>query len=187
MRLQPWSRLSLRLRLRLGPLVAALLLGVGACRPALALDAHPLKAAVVFNLLGFVQWPGESDLPPMTPLRLCAERGGPLWPHLLALNDRVVRQFRLVLRELPGADNGPPCDVLLVEREGGARRLPARTGPPSPVLLIGDAEGGAEPGVVIALQMRGDRVAFDIDLAAARRSSLQVSSKLLRLARSVRE
>jgi len=40
---------------------------------------------------------------------------------------------------------------------------------------------------VIALQMRGDRVAFDIDLAAARRSSLQVSSKLLRLARSVRE
>lgn len=181
MRLRPW------LCLRLCPLVAALLLGLGACERAWALDASALKAAVVFNLLGFVQWPGESELPPMTPLRLCAERGGPMWPHLLALNDRVVRQFRLVLRELPGADNSSACDVLLVEREGGARRLPARIGSSPPVLLIGDTEGGAEPGVVIALHMRGDRVAFDIDLAAARRNGLQVSSKLLRLARSVRE
>jgi hypothetical protein len=179
MRLRPWSCV------RLCPIVAALLLGLGLCERAWALDANPLKAAVVFNLLGFVQWPGESELPPMTPLPLCAERGSPLWPHLLALNDRVVRQFRLVVRELPGADNGPACDVVLVEREGGVRGMPVRAG--LPVLLIGDTDGAAEPGVLIALHMRGDRVAFDIDLAAARRSGLQISSKLLRLARSVRE
>ena len=180
-------RLNPRLCARLCPIVAALLLGLGGCSRAWALDASPLKAAVVFNLLGFVQWPGESELPANTPLHLCADRGGPIWPHLMALNERVVRQFRLVVRDLPGVEIGPVCDVWLVEREGGARRLPMRSGAPSPVLLIGDIGGADEPGVVIALHMRGERVAFDIDLAAARRSGLQISSKLLRLARSVRE
>lgn len=184
-------RLNPRLCARLCPIVAALLLGLGGGARAWALDASPLKAAVVFNLLGFVQWPGESEFPPNTPLHLCAERGGPIWPHLMALNERVVRQFRLVVRDLPGIESGPAsgpiCDVWLVEREGVVRRLPMRSGAPLPVLLIGDTGAADEPGVVIALHMRGERVAFDIDLAAARRSGLQISSKLLRLARSVRE
>ena len=180
-------RLNPRLCARLCPIVAALLLGLGGCSRALALDASPLKAAVVFNLLGFVQWPGESELPANTPLRLCAERSSPIWPHLMVLNDRVVRQFRLVVRDLPGVESGPACDVWLVEREGGARRLPMRSGAQSPMLLIGDTGGADEPGVVIALHLRGERVSFDIDLAAARRSGLQISSKLQRLARSVRE
>jgi hypothetical protein len=176
-----------RLRAHLFPIVVAALLSAGLCGRAWGQDANPLKAAVLFNLLGFVQWPGEAELPANTPLRVCAERGSPMWPHLMALNDRVVRQFRLTLREASGADASPTCDVWLVEHAGAARRAPLRMGAPGPVLMIGDAGGADEPGVVIALRLRGERVVFDIDMAAARRNGLQISSKLLRLARSMRE
>ena len=48
----------------------------------LALEESPLKAAIVYSLLQYVQWPDEAALAAGAPLALCAERQGALWPHL---------------------------------------------------------------------------------------------------------
>ncbi len=164
---------------------AALLAALPAiCR---AQDDAPLKAAIVFSLLQFVQWPAEAAMPDGAPLHLCVDKGSPLWPHLRPLQDRPLRQGRLDVRDMPAADGIRQCHAWLADGGAPARRLPARAAAAAPLLVIGDGDGADDAGVTIGLHMNAQRVVFDIDLAAARQSGLQVSSKLLRLARKVRE
>lgn len=172
------------LRRRGGALLLALLLGTGSA-PAPAQDDASLKAAIVFNLLMFVQWPGEAGLPAGTPLRLCADRSGTLWRHLVSLRDRPLRQYRLELRELADNDHLRDCQILLLE-PGGPRRLPLQR-PGAPLLTLGSDERAEDVDVVLGLRHVSGRVVFDVDLGAARRNGLLISSKLLRLARAVRE
>jgi hypothetical protein len=163
-------------------LLQSLLMGL----PLLALAAEepPLKAAIVYNLLQYVQWPDEAGMAAGAPLVLCAERQGALWPHLFALNGRAVRQMRLELREPADEDAIRGCRAWLLE--DGSRALPPRT--PTGLLTIADGSRAERGGVVISLH-RGaaSRLSFDVDLGAARHQGLQLSSKMLRLARQVRE
>jgi len=166
----------------------ALLLAAG-CGCATAQDATALKAAIVFNLLEFVQWPDEAQWPPGTALTLCADRAGPLWPSLNALQTRAQRGPRpLQLREQPTtADGVRACHAWLAETQPTARRLPAGALTGLPLLVIADIDRAGEAGVTIGLLKSGDRLAFEVDLVAARRSGLQISSRLLRLAEKVHQ
>ena len=55
----------------------------------------------------------------------------------------------------------------------------------APVLTVGDEEGMAARGVMIELIREGPRIAFKINLNAARPAGLTISSQLLKLAREV--
>jgi hypothetical protein len=149
-----------------------------------ALEEPPLKAAIVYSLLQYVQWPDEAALAAGAPLALCAERQGPLWPHLAALNGRAVRQLRLELRDAADDAAARGCRAWVLEDGGRVQPQRAEAG----LLTIGDGARADGAGVVISLR-RGpaSRLFFDIDLVAARQQGLQVSSKMLRLARQVRE
>ena len=155
--------------------------------PAPAQEEAPLKAAIVLNLLQFVQWPDEADWPAEAPIVLCADRHGPLWPHLAALAGRVARGHRtLQLREAAGGPDAlRGCQAWLTEPTSLSRR-PAGT-PGVPLLVIADIGLGDDAPAVVALRRVQGRIGFDVDLAAARRAGLQISSKLLRLAGKVRE
>ena len=168
----------------------SLSLGLGLAVPAPAAaqpDAQALKAAIVFNLLQFVQWPNEAALPPSSPLSMCVDRQGSLWGPLSALQARPVRGQRVLqVRDWPAeADSLRSCHAVLAEpplRRGGLAPLAGQ-----PVLVIADTDRVDEAGVIIGVRMQGERLSFDIDLGAARRNGLQISSKLLRLAGKVQE
>jgi hypothetical protein len=50
------------------------------------------------------------------------------------------------------------------------------------ILTIGDTKGFGESGVMINFLTKENKVRFEINLAAARRAGLKISSKLLSLA-----
>jgi hypothetical protein len=54
-----------------------------------------------------------------------------------------------------------------------------------PVLTVGDAPGFARDGGMLGLVQQGSRIVFDANPTAIRVSGLQVSSKVLKLARIV--
>ncbi len=57
----------------------------------------------------------------------------------------------------------------------------------NPVLTVGDIENFTKAGGVIAFTLEDNRVRFAINVDAAQRAGLKISSKLLSLARIVRE
>lgn len=172
-----------------------LLLGLAGCLPGLAsaADEAALKAAIVYNLLQFVQWPAELEtLPAGSMMGLCADRQGPLWQQLQTLQGRVLRQWRVDVREAPNSstDLSRQCQVWVLEpRRSGAAQggAVARAASGKPVLTVGDGERAEEEGVVVGLTQANGRIVFDVDLVFARANQLHISAKVLRLARGVRE
>ena len=168
------------------------LLGLLACPLANAVEEHELKTAIVFNLLLFVEWP----LDPVTASReasrdslvLCVGASSALNAPLKALQGRAVRSQRLhVLDVAPGA-SWAACQAVFVDESGPAPPLAvAKPGGLTGTLVISDDLADTPAWAAIILRRLGARIGFDVNLESARQSRLQLSSKLLRLARKVKE
>ncbi|NRR31530.1 YfiR family protein [Oxalobacteraceae bacterium] len=146
---------------------------------------NDLKAAFVFNFAVFTQWPDEA-LPPGAPLQLCAYAGNPLQGALHNLSDKQVNGHRVQLRQPGAGATLRACHVLVLdaqdrERWAGLRRELAGAS----VLTVADDHVIGSDGAILALLSDHSRIAFDADMGAARGARLSISSKLLRLARSV--
>jgi hypothetical protein len=141
---------------------------------------HEMKAAFVFNFAVFTEWPADV-LAPNAPMTLCTGAPSPLAHSLAQLQDRVVNGHVLTVR--PAAAGVRGCHLLVLDKPDRERwpqwrrELGAGT-----VLTISDDR---RDGAVILLAVDQNRIAFEVDLAAARAARLNLSSKLLRLARSV--
>jgi hypothetical protein len=166
--------------------LAASLLASAGTAPALAepVPEHELKAAFVFNFTVFTEWP-QDVLAPGAPIRVCASGAGALAGALNQLVDKVVNGHRIaVVRPLPA--NVRSCHVLVLastdrEHWGALRRELAGAN----VLTVSDDSAISADGAVIGLSVENRRIGFDVDMGAARNARLTLSSKLLRLARSV--
>lgn len=144
---------------------------------------HALKAAFVFNFAVFTEWPQEA-LAGGAPISVCASASNALLPALQQLSDKVVNGHRISVRAHARPVRG--CHVLVLDR-ADREHWPQlkRDLAGAHVLTVADDQDIGADGAVIVLNMDEQRIAFDIDIAAARSARLTLSSKLLRLARSV--
>lgn len=163
--------------------LAVLLLAV----PAQAQRQAPepeLKAAILVNLLLFVDWrnPGAQ---PQDRLSACYLEPGPVARALVQFEGKLLRGKPLrVMRINQAQVEG--CHLLYlspVESASLPDLVPAVSS--KGVLLAGDTPGYLQRGVMLNLDIEGGRVVFDVNLRAVRQAGLAVSSKVLRLARTV--
>jgi len=157
--------------------------------PTPAAPEFELKAAFVFNFAVFTQWPAES-LAAGAVMNLCSYPSNSLLPALGALHDKRINGHKIGVRTL--SPNPPPaalreCQILVLD---GADRehwnLIRRELAGASVLVVTDDPVIGGDGSAIALGVDGQRIGFDVNLNAARQARLNLSAKLLRLARSVR-
>ena len=149
-------------------------------------SADEVKAAFLFNFAKFVEWPLDA-----------APAGAPLVMGVLG-NDAVEESLRTVTRgkvvdgrqlavkRLTNGDDLTRVHLLFVgvgERVRMSDVLKRVEG--FGVLTVSDVDRFCQSGGVIALVMEENRVRFDVNLEAAERGRLKVSSKLLSLARTV--
>jgi len=138
-----------------------------------------LKAQVAFRVLLFVQWPARADS--ARSFQFCSVDDTPLSRAMRAFDGRPVNDRVFAWRQTT-ADKLAGCDVVyagpsLQEHGGEARGM----------LWMGDELGLLERGAMLNLQIENGKVVFDVGLAAMRRSGLDLSAKVLRLARYVKE
>lgn len=171
-------------RLRLNRLAGVLALGVLAWLPAAAQNPteQDLKARVVLGALLFVEWPQAASAGGQ-PLVMCVLAAGPLAAALDKLRGERINGRRLDVRRPATAEAATGCHASYV----GAAEAAALAPRPGANLLFGDAPGLLERGVMLNLQIDQNRVVFDINLAAARRAGIDINTRLLRLARFVRQ
>lgn len=150
-----------------------------------AVPEHDLKAAFVYNFIQFTQWPVAGSVDGGT-LNVCAGRASPLFTALQGIAGKLANGRPIALYAI--AEVRPElCHVLVVgETERAAAPLLLRQLGNSPVLTVTDDAELAQQGTMIGMSVEGGRIAFSIDNVRAQRAGLAVSSRLLRLARSVR-
>lgn len=175
-------------RLRDPALAMCLLLQLAlGCQPASAVERAEVEAAIVYNILLFVEWPVESTLAAGGPLVLCVDPASRLAGPLKSLAGRPVRTHRLELHDMSAAEPWRGCHALFVDAASKAGAALRRHAKGQPLLVIGEEPAAADDGVMVRLAEADGRITFDVDLAAARQGRLQISSRLLRLARKVAE
>ena len=180
---------TVRTSLQRAALAALIPLAGLLCQRAEAVERASLEAAIVYNLLQFVEWPGEAAQPAGATIVVCLDAASPLLAELQSLEGRPVRRMKLAVHGVDSADAAKSCNALYVDAEGQRKGLAARKGPlaTGPVLVIGGSDVTQGDGLTVRLGEASGRIVFDIDMKSAREAGLVVSSRLLRLARKVSE
>ncbi|HEX5755163.1 MAG TPA: YfiR family protein [Arenimonas sp.] len=155
-----------------------------------ATQAAQLKAAFVFNFSRYTEWPGHAFASPEAPLRLCLfSTDSEVGKALAALAGNPVRDRKIDVVKINSVDAVQDCHLLYVE--SGPDAVPMATivarSTGVPLLTIGEGSTFPLQGGVIGLVTRDKRLGFEVNLEAAKRAELRLSSQLLALARIVKE
>lgn len=159
------------------------------CYLARAAEEEPLeyqvKAAFLLNFTKFVEWPPVAFADEHSPLAICILGEDPFGDALNeivkgeAVNGREIVVSRIARPPAPKA-----CQVMFVARaEKDVRKMLGELGPG--VLTVGEGERFLQDGGVVAFVIENRRVRFDIDQRAAAKGMLNISSRLMNVARSV--
>lgn len=143
-----------------------------------------VKAAFVYNFAKFVEWPPGAFAPANAPLTVCALASEPFTVELeRAVQGKRMAHRGLLLRRLSDDEAPDGCHVLVVEPVD-AKRIAALLAKVRlrPVLTVGQHRDFAQLGGVVNFTRQGDRIRFQINVDAAARAGLSISSKLLSVA-----
>jgi hypothetical protein len=147
-----------------------------------------VKATFLYKFQPFVTWPAEAFPSPAAPFTLCVVGNHPFG----SLLDKVVEGQRagnreVTVRRLTTVSPDDHCQILYVGADDPvvARQLQVPVAG-TPVLTVTDSIRDSSAKGMINFIIADNRVRFEIDNAAATRSGLVISSKLLSLAVSVR-
>jgi len=152
-----------------------------------ALSEYQVKAAYLFNFLKFVEFPGESFADPLAPFVIGVVGEDPFGNALpQVVIGKTVQGRDLVIRLYHAGEDLRGAHILFISASE-RKRLPmifsGLRG--SSVLTVGDTPGFLDAGGVIQFVNENDRIRFAINLDAAGRARLKMSSKLLSLAKVV--
>jgi YfiR/HmsC-like len=169
-------------------LAAALLwsAAAGSVRAQQRIDEYRLKAAVLYNLTKFVEWPGESFPVATSPFVICILGIDPFGTALdESLPSRPVGGRAVVVRRIADVETG--CHILFIA-DSEVRRLPSIMDKlrGASVLTVGEVTGFVDRGGVIGLVTEDDRVRFEINADAAAKARLKISARLMTLASTAR-
>ena len=169
--------------------LAALLLLWCAPVRAQGVTAPALKAAFLYNFANFTEWPADS-LAPGQRLSLCVLGDNAVADALeQTIKGRGVDNHELTVTVIKTAESAIlSCHLLYVSGVDPKRTdqlLFALSG--TSVFTVGDGDRFAELGGVAQLILENGRMRFAVNVGAARRAHLKISSKLLSLAKIIKD
>ena len=153
-----------------------------------------IKAGFIYNFANLVQWPSTSFAQPDSPIVIVIlgeDHFGTTLDHALEgkkVNARpfVIKRARSVSELQRALGPQKECQILYVsssEMSHLSEAIQMLKG--VPVLTIGETPGFAKNGGIINLILEDNKVRFEVNVQAAKDADLNISSRLLALARII--
>ena len=171
------------------------MLGMLVCGPCPAVaqndgdEEYRVKLAFLCNFTKFIEWPAEVYSAATAPLVICVLGQDPFQGEIQqGLRGRTASGHPIEIKKLRPADNPKACQIVFVrssEKRAAVKMITAVKG--SSTLTIGESADFAAEGGVINFTLDDNRLGFEINLGAASQTGVQISSKLLMLAKIVKE
>ena len=148
---------------------------------------YAVKAAFLYNFAKFVEWPADAFAGPASPIVFFVFGEDPFDDAIKSLKGKTANGRPIVVRYAANLGELERCHLLFISAPSVAllpKILQATKG--WNVLTVGDVDGFARDGGTINLVNEEQRVGIEVNMEAAQRSRLQISSKLLGLAKIVK-
>lgn len=143
---------------------------------------YAVKAAFLLNFTKFVEWP-KVERAANSPFLICILGTDPFGTAIdQIMSGEQVSGRPIAVERVTHAQ--PSCAVLFIARsDRDIGQILKETGPGT--LTVGETEEFLRLGGMINFALDNRRVRFDVNLRAAAKASLQISSRLLSVARTV--
>ncbi len=172
---------------------------------------YQIKAAFLYNFIKFVDWPKEKMADSNEPIIIGIIGSKNFIKAFEPIIHKKIKNRNISIKYFKGyeklkksqesqederqwnqkMESLKTCHVLMfcicysVRIKDTSQIIKALKG--SPVLTVGETAGFLEPGGIINFLMEDKKVRFEINVTAAKKNKLRISSKLLRLAKRVVE
>lgn len=145
---------------------------------------YEVKAAFLYNFAKFVEWPAQAFPSSSAPLRICALGHDPFGDTLNRIVQGKSISGRSILnQQVQSFADARACHILFFSRSDPDTLKQALDHlRDAPVLTVGENSEFLHLGGMINFVLEEDRVRFEINLRAAERHRLKISSKLLSVA-----
>lgn len=149
---------------------------------------YQVKAAFLYNLLQFIEWPTKSTKGQKPVLNLFIQGENPFGASLESYQGEFIQNKKLSIRKTFSLQDLKECHILFIApSEKGRVQYNIKQANEMGFLTIGDTEGYAQLGVMINFYLEKNKVRFEINIDAARRAGIKISSELLKLARIIKD
>lgn len=144
---------------------------------------YAVKAVFLLNFAKFTQWPATAFESEQDSIVLGISGDDDFGEALNAIEGKTAGGRILAVRKLGQGGELHGCHILFISASEKWRlqqilaELAGR-----PVLTVADMENFAEQGGIISLTNEGMKIKLTINLAAAQRAGLKISSQLLKIA-----
>jgi hypothetical protein len=150
---------------------------------------YQVKAAFLFNFAKFIEWPPDTFPSEKTPIALCVFRYDPFGSALdEVIRGKAINNRELSARRIDELSQLKGCQVVFVsEREDKLLPETLNSVKGTNVLLVGESAEFAERGGAVQFFLEENKLRFAVNVDAVQRAHLQMSSKLLALAKIVHD
>lgn len=149
-----------------------------------ALSEYQVKAAFLYNFTKFIEWPSQRPNMP----DICIVGDDPFDSILEeTLRGKTINGREIHIRRMKSEENARGCQIVFMSASERPKRTALEALQNTNTLTVGERPGFAEDGGIINFVIKDDRVHFEINVDAAERARLKISSKLLSLARIVHD
>ena len=147
-------------------------------------DEYSIRAAMLFNLTKFIDWPAWKMDPSHPKFLVCILGHDPIEPYAdRYLQNQSVLAKPVQLRMIKDLSDAAGCHILYVSA-GGKRSFESAAADLTKAGVLSVSERSVSRGSaqIIGLPLDIDHVQSDVNLGAAQSAGFAVSSKLLHLA-----
>jgi hypothetical protein len=146
-------------------------------------DEAQIRAAMLFNLTKFIDWPASRMGDPQKPFTICYVGDDSIGNALNSLlSGKQVQGKPIAVQNISKSAQAAQCHILYVANSGRKQyKDMAAELFRNAVLTVSERQLG-DNGIVIGLPRVDNSIQIQIDLKMAQSSALTISSKLLRIA-----
>lgn len=170
-------------------MLAGFVLGGAQVAKPQAIQEQQVKAAFLYNFAKFVEWPPQTFATASDPFVVCAYGKNPVYDALKqGVEDKTVQNRTISVKAVTTPSDAKACQVLYFDQaatEHLSEMLPALQ--KAHVLTVGETNDFTKGGGIIGFVVISSQLRFTINNAEAGKSGLSISSRLLSLAKDVKD
>jgi hypothetical protein len=149
---------------------------------------YQVKAAYLYNFGRFVEWPARAAATKGDSFTVCVLGEDPFGPALDAtLAGETIDGKNVIAKRISTPEESSNCQILFVSsaEDGRVNKIIGALDKKA-VLTVSDMPRFSQHGGMIQFLLEGNKVRFEVNLTAAQRAGLTLSSELLKIATTVR-
>jgi hypothetical protein len=148
---------------------------------------YEIKAAYLYNFINYIDWPANAFAPEGGTITVGILGESPFGPALEPLKGKKIKGRTLAVKQVESAKDLEQCQIVFI-CSSEKSRLSEILGQlkDARILTVSEIDGFAERGGIINFISERNKVRFEINTDAAKRTGLTISSELLKLAKLVK-